>query len=181
MTDVETYLAQYLAPLTRRPRARGKLAAPPDIDARYFYLPDGQAEVRDVSLLQLYTGGVECGHTGARAELKRRVSGVDEQLDELRAVRDRAQGDHEELATQVVSAQRELLVAQMRVGQVETAAAAMQARIDELESSTTWRATAPIRRVGHRAKVAAARLRAQWAALGQLQHYFSLSITVLRD
>ena len=181
MTDVKTYLAQYLAPLARRPRARGKLVAPPDIDARYFYLPDGQTEVRDLSLLQLYAGGVECGHTGARAELKRRVSAVDEQINELRAVRDRAHDDHEELATQLVSAQRELLVAQMRVGQLETAAAATQARIDELESSTTWRATAPIRRVGHRAKVAAAQYRAQRATLGQLQRYLSLSITVLRN
>jgi GT2 family glycosyltransferase len=181
MTDVETYLAQYLAPLPVQPRTRGQLVAPPVIDARYCYLPEGQTEAHDLSLLQLYTGGVECGHTEARAELKRRVSTVEAQLNELRAVRDRAQGDHQELATQLVAAQRELLVAQMQVGQLETASATTQARIDELESSTTWRATAPIRRVGHRAKVAVARLRAQWATLRQLQRYLSLAITVLRD
>jgi len=180
MTEVETYRAEYLAPLPSRPRARGRFALPV-IDARYCYLPEGQTEVRDLPLLQLYTGGVECGHTDARAELKRRISAVDARLEELRAVRDRAQGDREELATQLVSAQRELLVAQMRVGQLETATTATQARIDELESSTTWRATAPVRRVGHRAKIAAARLRAQWATVRQLPRYVSLAITVLRD
>src|SRR6266542_2384625 len=180
MTEVETYRAEYLAPLPSRPRARGRFALPV-IDARYCYLPEGQTEVRDLPLLQLYTGGVECGHTDARAELKRRISAVDARLEELRAVRDRAQGDREELATQLVSAQRERLVAQMRVGQLETATTATQARIDELESSTTWRATAPVRRVGHRAKIAAARLRAQWATVRQLPRYVSLAITVLRD
>src|SRR5438876_264170 len=180
MTEVETYRAEYLAPLPSRPRARGRFALPV-IDARYCYLPEGQTEVRDLPLLQLYTGGVECGHTDARAELKRRISANDARLEELRAVRDRAQGDREELATQLVAAQRELLVAQMRVGQLETATTATQSRINELESSTTWRATAPVRRVGHRAKIAAARLRAQWATVRQLPRYVSLAITVLRD
>jgi len=180
MTDFETYLAQYLAPLPKRPRARGRFALPV-IDARYCYLPEGRTEAHDLSLLQLYTGGVECGHTDARAELKRRISAVDARLEELRAVRDRAQGDREVLATQLLAAQRELLVAQMHVGQLETATTAAQARIDELESSTTWRATAPVRRVGHRAKILAARLRAQWATVRQLPRYLSLAITVLRD
>ena len=181
MTDVETYLAQYLASLPLRPRSRGQLAAPPGIDARHCYLPDDQAETRDLPLLQLYTAGVECGHTEARAELKRRVTTVQAQLEESRRIRDRAQGDREELATQLLSAQREMLVTQVRVGQLETATSATQARIDELESSTIWRATAPVRRAGHRVKIAGARLRAWWATIRQARRYVPLAITVLRD
>jgi GT2 family glycosyltransferase len=181
MSDVETYLAQYLAPLPSRPRSRGQLAAPPVIDARHCYLPDAENETRDLPLLQLYSAGVECGHTEAREELKRRVTTVQAQLDELRTIRDRAQGDRQQLAAQLLSAQRDLLVTQVRVGQLETATSATQARIDELESSTTWRATAPVRRTGHRLKVAGARLRAWWVTIRQARRYIPLAITALRD
>ncbi len=58
---------------------------------------------------------------------------------------------------------------------------AARTRVDELESSTTWRATAPIRHVGHRFKIAAARLRAGWVTIRQSPRYLSLAITVLRD
>ncbi len=87
---------------------------------------------------------MECGHTEARLELKRRVAVVDMQLEEFRAIRDRAQGDREHLAAELLSAQRVLLKMQMHTGHVETSLAAARHRIDELEQSTTWRMTEPI-------------------------------------
>src|SRR5437016_13542488 len=87
MTEVETYRAEYLAPLPSRPRARGRFALPV-IDARYCYLTEGQTEARDLPLLQLYTGGVECGHTDARAALRRRICAVDSRPEGMRVVPD---------------------------------------------------------------------------------------------
>lgn len=181
MTDIEIYVAQYLAPLPVFRRARWQLAGPPALDARHCYLPEGQTEAPDLTLSQLYTTGVECGHVGARVELKRRIPVTEAELVELRTTCDRARGDAEELTARLLSAQRQQLVTQRHVAHLESAVAATRARIDELESSTTWRATAPVRRAGHRAKITAARLRAWRATAGQSAQYLSLAITVLRN
>jgi len=182
MTDAETYLAHYLAPLPARPRARRALAAaPPAIEARYCYPPANESAAQQFSLPHLFTSGVECGQAESRAELKRRVAEVDAQLEDLRAVRDRAQGDREELAAQLLDAQRQQRAMQVEVGQLQTLSAATQARIDALESSTTWRATAPVRQAGHRLKIGLARARASWGSVRQSQRYVSLALTVLRN
>ena len=180
MTDVESYLAQYLWPIPSLPRAPREAEAL-TIEARHCYLPDGQSATQHFSLPHLFISGVECGHAEARAELKRRVGEVDAQLEELRTVRDRAQGDREELAAQLLAAQREQRATQVQMGQLETAIAATQARINELESSTIWRASAPIRQAGHRLKIALARARASWANVRQSPRYASLALTVLRN
>ena len=38
-----------------------------------FYLKEGKVEVVPLSLPQLFTAGVECGHTAARVELKHQI------------------------------------------------------------------------------------------------------------
>ena len=48
---------------------------------------------------------------------------------------------------------------------IETSLAIARHRIDELEASTSWRMTAPVRAGGHRAKILLARTRAQWATI----------------
>ena len=58
---------------------------------------------------------------------------------------------------------------------------AARARIAELETSTTWRATAPLRESGHRVKIAWAHARAQWSALRQSPHYVGVAASVLRN
>src|SRR5213593_5000251 len=171
----------YLAPLPSEPRARQQFAGLPMLDPRHCYLDGDKAEALKLSLPQLFTAGVECGHGEARAELKRRIETVDASLEEFRAIRDRARGDREELAAQLMLAQREQLDMQIRVGHLETWLTAARARIDELESSRTWRATAPLRHAGHHAKVALARLRAQWASARQSPRYAAMAITVLRN
>src|SRR5207248_10603373 len=49
------------------------------------------------------------------------------------------------------------------------------------ESSTTWRMSAPLRRAGHRGKVAIASTRAAWASLRQAPRYAGLALAILRD
>ena len=181
MTDVLTYRDRYLAPLPER-RTRGQVAVPPDIEPRYCYLPDDAGtETEGRQLLELYTAGVECGHTEAREELKRRVVAADAQSSRTRAIRDRAQDDRENLASELLNAQREARLTQLRLGELETALAAARARVNALESSTTWRATAPAREVAHRTKVALAQLRGWPTAVRQAPRYISVAATVLRN
>ena len=189
--DPSRYLAQYLAPLPteRRPGTsiRDALALPD----HHFHPVQGTVEAPDLTMPQLYVAGVECGHGEARSELKRRVGVVAAQLDEYRAIRDRAQGDRQELAAQLLVAEREYLLMQVQAGplgklqnhnaDLESALAAARHRIDEIELSTTWRMTASIRAAGHRAKILLARGRAAWSDVRQLPRRAGLARSILRD
>jgi GT2 family glycosyltransferase/glycosyltransferase involved in cell wall biosynthesis len=179
--DPEQYVSNYLARLPlgfRGPRVAGNLL---ELDERHYYLAEGHVEPQPLSLIQLFSAGVDCGHTGARNELKRRVAVVDQQLEEFRAIRDRAQGDREHLAAELLAAQRTLYTMQIRTGNDETSLAIARHRIDELESSTTWRLTAPVRGAGHRAKIVLARTRARWAAIRRAPQFAALMWSILRN
>jgi GT2 family glycosyltransferase/glycosyltransferase involved in cell wall biosynthesis len=178
--DPSRYAALYLAPLPSGPRAK-RTGSMPAFDAHFFHLDEGQVERPPLPLTQLYEAGVQCGHTEARDELGRRVAVVDAQLAEFRAVRDKAQGDREQLAAELLTAQRVLLKMQMHTGHVETALAAARARIGELEGSTTWRVTRPARIAGHRAKLALVRMRARWTGARQLPRQAALAYSILRN
>jgi GT2 family glycosyltransferase/glycosyltransferase involved in cell wall biosynthesis len=181
MSAPRNYLGLYLAPMPTAPRQRKGDTGVLALADKHYFAPTAPAERAELPLQRLFTAGVECGQTEARAELKRRVAvvdetlaDVDETLAELNAIRDRARGDRELLAN-------ELLSSQMRIRSLEGILGATRARIDELESSRTWRATAGVRHAGHRAKLAVARLRARWATLRQWPRYASLAWIVLRD
>jgi GT2 family glycosyltransferase len=174
MSPTKSYVGIYLAPIPAGPRQRRSTPESLALADRHYFAPSAKAENAELPLQRLFSAGVECGQTEARAELKRRVVAVDETLAELSAIRDRARGDREQLAN-------ELLSAQMRIGSLESMLGATKTRIDQLESSTSWRATAAVRHAGHRAKLTAARLRARWAMLRQWPRYVGLAGTVLRD
>ena len=179
--DPARYIERYLAPLAATPRARNPRADMPALDGHHFYLEEGRVETPRLSLPQLYNAGVDCGHTEARFELKRRVAVVDQQLEEFRAIRDRAQGDREHLAAELLSAQRVLLKMQMHTGHVETSLAAARNRIGELEQSTTWRVSEPLRNAGHHAKVLAARARARWATIRRAPQFAATAWSIFRN
>ncbi len=69
LMDPSRYSALYLAPFPSTPRARNPRADVPALAAHHFYLEEGRVETPRLSLPQLYTAGVECGHTEARLEL----------------------------------------------------------------------------------------------------------------
>ncbi len=181
MTDPQRYLASYLAPVPALPRTRSPAAAPPPLDARHWYLAADTIADQQIPLPQLFSAGVECGHSEARDELRRRIAVVDGELEEFRTIRDRAQLDREALAAQLLTALREQIATQLHLGRVETQLTATQARIDELETSTVWRASAPLRRGIHRARIALARLRARWASVRQSPRYAGIALSILRD
>jgi len=179
--DPKAYVRNYLSrvpPGLRGPRSTGPL---PELDDRHYYLAEGHVETPPLSLIQLFSAGVDCGHTEARNELKRRVAVVDLELEEFREIRDRAQGDREHLAAELLAAQRALYTTQIRTGNDETSLAIARHRIEELEASTSWRLTAPVRSAGHRAKILLARSRARWAAIRRTPHLAAMMWSIVRN
>jgi GT2 family glycosyltransferase/glycosyltransferase involved in cell wall biosynthesis len=172
--DPGQYVSKYLASVPLGLRGSRPAIALPDLDERHYYLAEGYVEAPPLSLIQLFSAGVDCGHTEARNELKRRVAVVEQQLEEFRAIRDRAQGDREHLATELLAAQRALYEMQIPTGNYQASLTIARNRIDELESSTTWRLTAPIRGAGHCAKVALARGRERWASVRRAPQFAAL-------
>ena len=151
------YLERYVAPLASITRAKG--IDIPDLDPRHFEAAPAELEPAPLSLSQLFAAGALCGHAEARAELARRIGDLD---------RNPA---HEALAVDLLQAQRELTALRTSVRVLEQGAAAAGARAREIESSTTWRMTAPVRAAGHRMKVGAAALATQWRTARQWPRY----------
>ena len=85
----------------------------PPLGERNFHLDADRSRSTPLTLPQLFTAGVECGHTEARVELKRRVEDVNAQLESFRAVRDKAQGDKEQLASELCRAQHSIATLQL--------------------------------------------------------------------
>ncbi len=186
--DPARYAAMYLAPLPAGARSRKLPGEVPSLDPHHFYLAEGQVELPPLSLVQLYSAGVECGHTLSKEELKRRVAVVQAQLDEYRAVRDKAQDDREQLANELLAAMRRNVTMESQMGRMqahaghlETELVRARSRIDHIESSRAWRLALPARRALHWSKVIRARLRSQRAMLRHLPRQAALAASVLRD
>ena len=173
MTEPQRYLAIYLAPLATRVRRRRDPAALSALDLRHWSRPEGPV-AEALSLPQLFTAGVDGGNAEARSELKRRVAAID-------AAQVQLQDGEPDLAPRLLDAMRSQQAMQHQIERGEEMLGAARARIVELETSTTWRATAPLRESGHRVKIAWAHARAQWSALRQSPHYVGVAASVLRN
>jgi GT2 family glycosyltransferase/glycosyltransferase involved in cell wall biosynthesis len=199
--DPARYRALYLGPLPNGPRARRLPDALPSFGEQQFYLKEGEVEVVPLSLPQLFTAGVECGHTAARVELKHQIGTVSAQLDHLREHFRAAQGDREHLAGELLATQRKFHSAQIQVSEMQmqagqmqmqadqmqlhaahldTSLAAARYRIDELENSKAWRMTRPLRSAGHQVKVMRARFRAWRSGILRLPQLSAMAISILR-
>jgi len=188
MTDHERYRALYLAPLAPRALRRPEAAGAPTLDLRYYYMPAGQTEKPELPLPELFTSGVERGHREARVELKRRIDIASVQLLEFNTVCEQLTNARRQLAAQLLETQRvvserdkERAGAGTHIRNLEAALGAARTRVGDLEASHIWRATAPLRRGGHRLKVLVARTRARWASLRGSRRYAGLAWTVFRE
>ena len=204
--DPNRYRTLYLAPIPAASQARRLDEALPALDERHFYLKEGEVEVVPLSLPQLFTAGVECGHTAARVELKHQIETVSAQLDHLRehfrAVQERAKGDREQLAGELLATQRRFHSAQLQISEMQMEAGQMQLqaeqmqlhashldmslasardRIDELENSRAWKMTAPLRNAGHQLKVTRARFHAWRAGVRRIPQLSSMALSVLKN
>ena len=69
---------------------------------------------------------------------------------------------------------------QAHADHLEGAVRAARARIQELESSTAWRMTAPLRAMGHRCKILLARLRATRAGMRRIPTRIGVMLSIMR-
>ena len=126
--DPARYLDRYLAPLAKPARAKVPPAELPPLDLKHFHPEFAHpVEAPDLTLEQLYIAGVECGHAESRAELKRRVIIVAEQVERrVAAVTSQLQHRIDEL--EQFRAQREQAMIERQEMAVE-----LEGRIAELE------------------------------------------------
>jgi GT2 family glycosyltransferase/glycosyltransferase involved in cell wall biosynthesis len=176
MTDPARYAERYLAPLPAAKRARH--VALPELDARHFAT---EPAAPPMSLAQLAVAGIDCGNGEARAELRRRSAAADADLAELRAMQARTGKPADVLVRDLLAATRELGLLRDNVRDVQANEAALRARVRELETSTIWRVTRPIRVAGGRAKIVVATVRTQWRTLLQLPRYAGIATTIMRE
>ena len=179
MMDPERYVARYLAPLPEQ-KCRESIELS-TLDPRHFHPTPAEREPVPLTLADLFTAGALCGHAEARAELGRRAQIADCELVELEAIRERRAGATDALAIDLVEAQRELAALRTGARVLEESVAAARARAHEIETSTTWRMTAPLRAAVHRVKVGGAALAAQWHATRQLPRHAGTALTILRN
>ncbi|MGH8713122.1 MAG: glycosyltransferase, partial [Casimicrobiaceae bacterium] len=167
----------YLAPLAARGR-RVRVGAGPALDPRRWSMPE-QGEAADaLSLPQLFSAGVECGNAEARAELKRQVAAIDASLIALPGAAAAAGPQRERRLLRALRRQEDM---QRQIDRGEAMLRAARERIRELETSTLWRATAPLRSGGQIVKIAWARARGRWTVLGQSPRYAGVAATILRN
>jgi GT2 family glycosyltransferase/glycosyltransferase involved in cell wall biosynthesis len=136
--------------------------------------------------------GVSAEVGGTVQRMRDQVEGIQTQVAAMQAeaVATQVRGEQmrQELALQAEAAQRhnEELVAIVRQVQVhadhlEGALGVARARIVELETSTAWRMTQPLRTAGHRVKILIARLRASRAELRRAPTRFRMAMSILRS
>ena len=156
MLDAGWYPNEYLAPLGAQPRRGRPRGEPLEVGDKHWYPSGASAGAPELPLQRLFIAGVECGHRESREALKHRLPTADAAHKDLLTARENLLAERDELL-------------------------AARARIDELESSTMWRATAPLRHAGTAAKITAARMRARWSAMRGSSRYVGLAMTVLRN
>lgn len=144
----EQYREALLEPIrAASPPAPGPL---PDLPARIWFEPHAPEVI--VGFRDLYETGVVCGHRETRIVLDHRIREVDDQLERLRAARDHASEQERRALAKTVEMQR---AHERHAGHLEEAIAQARSRVHELETSTFWRMTRPLRAVAHRLKGAA--------------------------
>jgi len=177
--DPERYLALYVEPLPAVRPARDEAVPLPPLEARHF-VPVVASHEAPLTLRALYTAGALCGHTGARAELGRRVGAADRDLADLAALRERREGDPERTAVDLIEATRDLASLRASARSLEDDLVAARTRARELETSTSWRMTAPLRAAVQGLKDTRAELAMRARMLRQMSRYSGIAMSVLR-
>jgi GT2 family glycosyltransferase/glycosyltransferase involved in cell wall biosynthesis len=152
------YRELYLEPMAA---ARARDGRPAPLHPRIYYRPEGRAPA-EPTLEELYEAGVLGGHAESRRSLgvrlpeaTARTAAADARIAWL--------GNEVERLTRELAAFRHTHEAHVR--QLEAAVEQARGRVRELEESTFWRITAPLRHSVHRLKLLARSARALGAAL----------------
>ena len=177
MSDPQRYVERYIAPLPQKRAPRADVA---DFVARHF-VPDSADVGPALTLSELFEAGALCGHAEARAELGRRVATAEQAIAMLDDARQRNTTSDAATTLALVDAERQLAALRRNVGALEEGAQAARARLQALETSTSWRMTAPLRSGVGRVRIATAALRARWLGARQLPRHVGTAMTILRN
>jgi GT2 family glycosyltransferase/glycosyltransferase involved in cell wall biosynthesis len=142
----ETYRQFLLRPPAMPERA---LAPVPELPPRVWFEPPQSPWT--VSFRDLYDNGVRCGHAPTRGVLEFRIDTFDAEIDAARTERESALAEKARYERDLRDFRN---VHEAHVRELEDAIAHARARVTELESSTSWRLTYPVRAVLHRVKLA---------------------------
>jgi GT2 family glycosyltransferase/glycosyltransferase involved in cell wall biosynthesis len=144
----DAYRQQLLAPLKR-----GGAGARRELPARIWFKPE--ALEKHASLMELYDAGVRTGHIPSRDHLAARIAHFEAAHGELAA---RLVQTRDSLSNQLTRAEAELADARRTFDrnerELQQTADGWRNRVRELEQSTFWRLTTPLRALTHRGKAA---------------------------
>jgi archaellum component FlaC len=110
-----------------------------------------------------------------------RVGQMQADATQMQADATRMQEHAARIQGQLAEMQRVSEQMQVHTRHLEAAVAAARARIAELESSTTWKLTAPLRRIGHRLKILLARWRAMAIGARRVPRQAGMAMSILRN
>ena len=147
MTSPEAYRQQLLAPLARTAPRSPRVHVPP---TRVWFKPE--LPPKPVSLEDLYKTGIECGHGETRAYLRQRIGSFDAEMEHARAQTQAALREVERVLAERRRLEDQRRVSERHMRELDTSVEQARARIAELESSTFWRLTLPLRFTVHQAK-----------------------------
>ena len=171
----DAYRQQLLAPLKR-----GAAAAPRELPARIWFRPETLE--RHASLMELYDAGVRSGHAPSRDHLAARIAHFEAAHRDLAA---RLVQTRDALSNQLTRAEAELADARRTFDrherELQQTADGWRNRVRELEQSTFWRLTAPLRKFAHRGKAALRYARALPAHARLLQPRLATARQIAKD
>ncbi len=175
--ELEQYRLRYLQPLAARAASRST-SIKAQLEPGQFFLKFPSGAEREYSLHDLLAAGVDCGHLDSLNEFRRRVDIADMQianakhvLNDMIAQRDSHLQEQEALRA-ALNAQRESL---------EQERDEARHAFDEIQASTSWKLTAPLRSIVHSGKTAIKRVTRLRYSARRLPHQAATATHILRE
>jgi O-antigen biosynthesis protein len=182
--ELNQYRQRYLQPLATRAVPR-PASIKTELAPNQFFLKFPPGAEREYSLHDLLVAGVDCGHLDSRNEFRRRIDIADMQianakhvLNDMIAQRDSHLQEQEALRA-ALNAQRETL--EQERDEARRAFEHERRAFDEIQASTSWKLTGPLRWMVHSGKMAIKRVARLRYSVRRLPHQAATATHILRE
>jgi O-antigen biosynthesis protein len=186
--EVKQYRQRYLQPLATRAVSRSSPIMI-ELEPSQFFLKFPPGAEREYSLHDLLVAGVDCGHLDSLNEFRRRIDIADQQitnakhvLNDMIAQRDFHLQERDALHAELhaaLTSQRETL--EQERDEARRAFEHEQRAFNEIEASTSWKLTAPLRWIVHSGKSAIKRVARLRYSARRLPHQAATATHILRE
>jgi O-antigen biosynthesis protein len=186
--EVKQYRQRYLQPLATQAVSRStsiKTELALEIEPSQFFLKFPPGAEREYSLHDLLVAGVDCGHLDSLNEFRRRIDIADQQITNAKHVLNNmiAQRDshlqEQEVLRAALNGQRETL--EQERDEARRAFEHERRAFDEIQASTSWKLTGPLRWIVHSAKTAIKRVARLRYSARRLPHQAATATHILRE